>query len=267
MIDWTDAFDNSSYVPGSDKLGAHWADQALTYRKTLGNRAQMHIRYGQHDREVYDLFTPETQPQGTLIFVHGGYWHLFDKSYWSHLAKGPMAHGWAVAMPSYPLAPDARIADITQSITRAVTHIASHTMGPLRLAGHSAGGHLVSRMLCPDTLDPATRDRIEKVTSISGLHDLLPLTHALINDTLNLTEDEAIAESAARHDSAQHIAATFWVGAAERPEFLRQTRLIAERWSAHNPHIKDVYEPGHHHFSVINGLIDPQSPLTQEVLT
>ena len=37
-----------------------------------------------------------------------------SKDDFSHLAAGPLARGWAVAMIGYTLAPQARIADITQ---------------------------------------------------------------------------------------------------------------------------------------------------------
>jgi acetyl esterase/lipase len=50
------------------------------------------------------------------VFVHGGYWLRFGRGDWSHLAAGPVARGWAVALPSYTLAPAARIAAITAEI-------------------------------------------------------------------------------------------------------------------------------------------------------
>jgi arylformamidase len=67
------------------------------------------LSYGPGDRHAMDLFLPEGAPKGLVVFVHGGYWKAFDKSVWSHLAAGPLAHGFAVAMPSYTLCPDIRI--------------------------------------------------------------------------------------------------------------------------------------------------------------
>ena len=48
-----------------------------------------------------------------VVFVHGGYWLRFHRDIWSHFAQGLTARGWAVAMPSYTLAPEARIAAMT----------------------------------------------------------------------------------------------------------------------------------------------------------
>ena len=64
-------------------------------------------------RNRFDLFLPEDTPKGLVVFVHGGYWVRFDKSYWSHLANGSVEHGYAVAMPSYTLCPQTRISGIT----------------------------------------------------------------------------------------------------------------------------------------------------------
>jgi arylformamidase len=55
---------------------------------------------------------PKCKSKGLVVFVHGGYWKAFDKSVWSHLASGPLAHGYAVAVPSYTLCPDNSISEL-----------------------------------------------------------------------------------------------------------------------------------------------------------
>ncbi|MEM9851621.1 MAG: alpha/beta hydrolase, partial [Pseudomonadota bacterium] len=198
---------------------------------------------------------------------HGGYWHQTDISWWSHLASGAKARGWSVALAGYTLAPQATIPTITGEIAAAVTAIAERHPGPLRLAGHSAGGHLVSRMLCPGILSEAVAARIAQVVSISGVHHLVPLTKAAMNTTLGLTADTARAESPALLPPRVGARATFWVGAGERPEFLRQTRMITERWAEAGAAVRDVYAPGENHFSVIDALSDPESPLISALLS
>ncbi len=267
MIDWDDAFDNSGYVAGAEALPARWADAAAASRATLAaaNRADLDLAYGPAERNRLDLFHPENAAAGLIVFVHGGYWHKLDKSYWSQLAAGPLAAGWAVAIPSYTLAPDARIAAITQEIRAAVEFVATRVAVPLRLAGHSAGGHLVARMACADAgLAADVRARIEKIVSISGVHDLRPLTLTRMNEILRLDDAEASAESPALHDPVDGLDVAIWVGAGERPEFLRQTRLLAERWQREG--VADYYEAGKNHFSVVEGLADTASPLVAELL-
>ncbi len=109
-IDWDDAFDNSGYVAGSDLFAASWSDAAANTRDALSStgQAQIDLPYGSLPRNRLDLFSPTGEPAGLVVFVHGGYWHKLDKSYWSQLARGPLSAGWAVAIPSYTLAPQAQ---------------------------------------------------------------------------------------------------------------------------------------------------------------
>ena len=269
MIDWTDAFDNSSYVPGSDALPALWSEMASTWRAAMEDRgkARIDIRYGTHPRERLDLFLPEEKPKGLLVFVHGGYWQWMEKAAFSHLAAGPRRHGWAVAMPSYPQAPEVRISTITRSVASAIAAAAEELQGPILLAGHSAGGHLVSRMACAEApLPDAVASRVERVMSISGIHDLRPLRHSEMNTALALDEAEADAESPALHSPRTDIQLHAVVGAKERPELMRQTRLLAEAWGAKGAHISDAYLPGEDHFSIVEALADPESGLVTRLI-
>jgi len=261
-MDWDDAYSNSAHIPGGDGFPARWSEAAAAFRATAS--ARLDQRYGAGEREVYDLFLPKGPPRGTVIFVHGGYWLHFDKSSWSHLAAGPLAHGWAVALPSYTLAPGARIGEIVRQIGWAVTTIAADAPGELRLAGHSAGGHLVTRMSC---VDSPFAGQIAKTLSISGLHDLRPLLRTSMNAKLCLDEAEAAAESPALLTPRDGTVITAWAGRSERPEFIRQTELLANIWTGLGARTKQVIVPSRHHFDVIDELADPGSAMVAELLS
>lgn len=262
-MDWDDAYANGAHIAGAADYPPRWGTMAAAFRNDLGTQAQTDIAYGEAPRERLDLFWPAGTPRGVAVFVHGGYWMRFDKSYWSHLAAGALTKGWAVAMPGYTLAPDIRIAGITRQIGAAIGHAAGLVAGEIRLAGHSAGGHLVSRMACTDSpLDTGVQARIAHVLSISGVHDLRPLLRTGMNDTLGLDEDEARAESPALLRPRDGTRLTCWVGADERPEFVRQTALLANIWTGLGAGTRCMEVPGQHHFNVIEGLADPASDLT-----
>jgi acetyl esterase/lipase len=161
------------------------------------------------------------------VFVHGGYWKAFDKSVWSHLASGPLAHGYAVAMPSYTLCPDNSISGIAREIAAAIGAAAKEVSGPIRLTGHSAGGQLVTRMISGSPLlPPEVLGRIAGVTSISGVHDLRPVMRTEMNDILKIDAAEAQTESPVLLAPLAPIPVMAWVGADERPEFVRQNRAL-----------------------------------------
>lgn len=263
MIDWTDAYENGAYIPGAADYRARWPVAADAFRKSQTDAA-LDQPYGPQPRNAYDLFRAPSA-KGTVIFVHGGYWHQTDRKTWSHVAAGPLAQGWSVAMPSYTLAPDIRISGITAEIVAAVTQIAADCPGPLRLIGHSAGGHLVSRMACAGVLPDALRKRIVHTVSLSGVHHLTPLLEAQMNDILRLDLPEAKAESPALLDPAPDARICFFTGAAERPEFLRQARMIGETWGLKGAKVSETYAPGENHFSVVEMLADPASALCAEL--
>lgn len=261
--DWDDAFSNMGHVDGSEKLPAFWADRAARYRAS-GVRLDEDIRYGDAHRELMDIVWPDRAPKGLAVFVHGGFWIRMDKSYWTDLAEGARANGWAVAFPQYTLAPEAGISQMTGQVAAAIALAADKVGGPIRLAGHSAGGHLVSRMICADSPLPVpVLDRIEHVLSLSGLHDLRPLMWTRMNDLLKLDEDEVRAESAALKRPHERADVTVWVGGGERPEFIRQTRLLCMMWDGLDARVREVIEGDHNHFTVLESLKDANSPLTR----
>jgi acetyl esterase/lipase len=262
--DWDDAYANGAHIEAAQDYPAQWAEEAASFRREMEEqqRLDLDIPYGSSERQRFDLFHPQAGARGLVVFVHGGYWRAFDKSSWSWLATGPLRRGWAVAMPSYDLAPTVSIDRITRQIGDAIVHTASLVDGPIRLAGHSAGGHLVARMMCTDSpLQTDVRRRIDRVVSISGLHDLRPLLKTAMNDDLRMTEALAVAESPALLQPIANVELVCWVGADERPEFIRQSELLANVWTGFGIETTARQAPGQHHFNVIDGLADPLSPL------
>jgi alpha-beta hydrolase superfamily lysophospholipase len=155
-------------------------------------------------------------------------------------------------MPSYTLAPEARIADMTAEVARACAVVAGMVEGPLVLTGHSAGGHLAARMGCAGMAVPG----LARVVPISPLAELAPLMGTGMNEKLRLDGPECAAESPARLGLQPGVGAQVWVGGQERPAFLWQARTLSEAWDC-----GWTVDPGKHHFDVIDGLADPASPL------
>lgn len=256
-MDWNAAYENAGFIPGAGDYLARWPEQAAAFR--LGAHARLDLPYGAHAHQKLDLFMPEGPPEGLMVFVHGGYWRRFDRTDWSHFAAGSLARGWAVAMPGYPLCPEVTIPEITASVRAGIEAAAGMVAGPIRLAGHSAGGHLVARMPAAG-LAPAVLDRIARIVPISPVSDLTPLLQTDMVETLRLTPQIAKAESPV-HDPAPAAPVTVWVGAEERPVFLDQARWLAETWNATHR-----IAPGRHHFDVIDDLCQPDTPLTTALM-
>lgn len=264
--DWDDAFANMAHIPGSEALPAFWTERARAYRDS-GVSIEPDIAYGDDPRERFDLVWPDQTPNGLVVFIHGGYWMRLDKSYWTDLAEGARAQGWVVCLPSYTLAPAARIQQITVQVGQAIALAAERVAGPIRLTGHSAGGHLATRMICADTpLPEGTLKRVEHTLAISGLFDLRPLLHTQMNQTLKLDMAEATKESPALVLAHGRPRLTTWVGGGERPEFIRQSRLMAQIWEGLDAQTRCVVDSTHNHFTVLEGLKEPGSTIVASLL-
>lgn len=247
---------NAAFIPEGESYVARWRDAAASFRQILGARADLDQSYGAGARHRFDSFHPEGLSKGVVIFVHGGFWLNFGREHWSHLAAGPVARGWTVVMPSYTLAPEARISEMTREIAEVTRLISARCEGPLVLTGHSAGGHLAARMGCGDFSLPVAR-----VLPISPLSELAALIPTEMNQRLRIDEGEAAIESPARLRLRAGISAHIWCGAEERPAFLWQSRTLAEEWAC-----PATFEAGRHHFDICDGLMEAGSPLTNALL-
>ena len=263
VSDWDAAYANSAAVPEVGRLSEEWlvrseAFHAAHRRETLS--------YGPDPRQFVDLYRPEGGAKGLMVFVHGGYWHLRAGRDFSYLGAGALARGFAVAIVTYRLAPQVRIARITEDVRDALRLAAGAVEGPVYLAGHSAGGHLVSRMGCEGVLEPELAARVARILSISGLHDLRPMLRVKMNEALRLDAEEAAAESPALLVPREGLEIICAVGADELPELVRQTDLLANVWTGLGAETRAVHMTGLHHFDVIDSLAEPDGALTRMLL-
>lgn len=269
ICDFDDAYANGIYIPFGTQWPARWIHAAKSFRAehAVQSLIEEH-RYGARPRNQLDLLRPAGPIQGLVIFIHGGYWLEMEKESFSHLARGPLAHGQAVALPSYSLCPDQRIVEIGKEIAQSIELAASLVDGPIRLVGHSAGGQLAARMVATGSpLEEKIKARISHVMVVSGLNDLRPLLRSAYRDLLQLDEKEAQQESPALLTPIPSTRLTCWVGAEERPEFIRQNSFLASSWYGLGASVAQIEVPGLHHFNIFDDLADPHSAMIEHLLS
>lgn len=273
-IDYPAEYDNSARVANSAELVNKYITDAANYREFAAERAQLNLTYGDGERNLIDIFWPDSEAgkehkSPIVMFIHGGYWQRMDRSCFSHLSAGLNAQGIAVAMPSYTLCPHIEIEGIINEMRRASLVLYQTFQRPITVIGHSAGGHLAACVMAtnwPRIHQKLPHDLIASGMGISGLYDLLPLCKTPVNDALGMDEDSALSASPIHWvpEALQKFEA--WVGGEESDEYHRQSRELAARWSLLATPTRYVSVPGANHFTVVDELVKPGSPMVQRIV-
>jgi arylformamidase len=265
-------YNNRDLVPDHAQYFARWSEASQRARSTM--TSHLDLRYGDKPGETIDLFPARKGDGSCMMFIHGGYWRSLDKKDFSFMAPAWVDAGVSLAVVNYDLCPKVSMEEIVQQMLRASRwlwlHAEEYGMDQDRLyaSGHSAGGHLTAMLMC--AVWPAFDARLPKDLwkgglAVSGLYDLRPLLQVdFLQQDLRLDEASAHKLSPAFMSPATRAPVMTSVGGNESGEFLRQNRLIGERWRA--AFAGDVPMPGKNHFSVADGLAERASPLFQAAL-
>ena len=232
--------------PGHDALLAGFARRSEATRAALPHLRD--VPYGAHERCRFDFF-PAAPGAPVIAFYHAGYWQGRDKDGFLFLAEPFVQAGIAWAAVNYPLCPGVSFDELMASAKAALPVIRAQAGGPVVAAGHSAGGHIAAELGLAGLADA--------VAAFSGVFDLEPLLATPLNDALRLD-----ASSARRHSPLVRVAppappACFLVGGAETPAFQAQNAGMAAAW----PGSTAVTGPGADHFTLLDQLADPSSPV------
>ena len=270
-IDYEVEYNNRARVPEHPEIFARWTYEAELYRAEMckDGRAELGLTYGSTPRQTIDLFLAQGHENAPLaIFIHGGWWRSLEPSVFSQMARGPNERGISVAVVGYDLCPNVTIADIIEQMRRMCAYLWQRFGRRMMVYGHSAGGHLAAALLATDwrTLYPkAPADLVPAAYSISGVFDLTPLLSTSVNADLRLDPAEARKLSPLFWPVASNCIFDAVAGGLESSEFKRQSRTIAQTWQETGAQARYEEVAGTNHFTVIDPLSDPQSPMAARI--
>jgi len=270
-VDYEAEYNNRARVPEHPQIFARWAGDSEFFRADMlkSGRAELGLSFGDTPKQYIDLFMPEMSGNVPLaLFIHGGWWRSLDPSYYSQVARGPVAHGVQVALAGYDLCPTVTLAEIVEQMRQACLFLWLRYSRRIMVYGHSAGGHLAGVLVATDwaALYPkAPGDLVTVGYSVSGVFDLAPLVGISVNQDLKLTPTSARELSPALWPLKLGRSFDAVVGGLESSEFKRQSHLIADTWQKTG---KTRYEEvaGTNHFTVVDPLADPESAMTARVV-
>jgi arylformamidase len=235
----------------------------------------LNVPFGPTCAETMDIFPAADVDAPIVVFIHGGYWRRLSAKEFSFVARGPVARGMTVVVTNYALCPTVSIAEITRQSRAAIAWLFNSAVEQfhgsrerLYVAGHSAGGHQVARLLATDWVADygLPQDIIKGGYALSGLFDLTPLRYSWLQPMLQLDGDMVSRESPQWHIPAIAPPLVADVGGLESAEFHRQSRDFIASWHAAGLNGRYTVQPERHHFSVIEGLGDGKSQLCQNLV-
>lgn len=254
------AYNNTMAVKNSAELSAARDTASAAFRQAHPHH--LDLRYGPRERNSWDLFPARDANAPCIVFIHGGYWQRNSKEMFASLIAGPVARGWAAALPGYTLAPDASLTEIVAEINAALDWLAANgpahgIAGKIVLSGWSAGGHLTAACL--------GHPRVSAGLGISGVYELGPIRDTYLNEKLQLTDVEVERLSPLRLPMVKKpMAITF--GTAELPPLVGDARALhARRSQAHLPGPL-IPVAGGDHFTIVDELQKADGILTRQLL-
>ena len=232
------------------------------------------IAYGKLSREQLDIYPSPEPSSKTLVFIHGGYWHKFDKADSQFIAKAFRIYGITTVIINYPLAPAVSMDQILLSCREAIHWLYKNISGyngdpnQIYVAGHSAGAHLAAMLLATDPIAIGWKqydlptDVIKGVCVISGVFNLIPIQLSYLNEVLNMDTVTAIRNSPVQLSPANGCPLLIAVGGDETDEFVDQSHELYNCWKESIP-AEIIQIPGLNHFSIIETVLDTGSKLHQ----
>jgi arylformamidase len=260
-------YNNRHHVPDFADYLSRWATLArLTFQRNMLIRQ---YRYGNRDRETLDVLLPGSTPVATLVFIHGGYWHLFDKSLFYFIADAFAPASVATVVLNYPLAPAASMDQIAASCVKGLRWLTEYgdaleLPGKRCLAGHSAGAHLAAMAISSGRIQGETLT--DGCCLLSGLYNLLPLQRSYLNGVLQMSEEMALRNSPVNRLPDPGVELLVVTGADETQEFRDQSVELNEKWGDHVASMRLLSVPQANHFSILDTLCDPQSVVHKQFI-
>ena len=248
---------NGVAVSNSADISAGWVERSEAMKAKYS--AHLDLSYGPAERNKFD-FIKAAEGGPTLLLIHGGYWQMRSKDFFTCFAAGPMAHGINVAVVGYTLAPEASldqiVAELHASVDALVEQLPALGGDPERIvvSGWSAGGHLTSTTLA----HPAIKGGV----AISGIYDLEPIRHSYLNEKLKLDEAMSQRQSPLKQDGGPMAPLSIVVGGGELPILRQQSADLAAFRAQRGLPVSYEEIPGANHFTIMEQLESPTGRIT-----
>jgi arylformamidase len=263
-------FNPRATVPDHEAVVTAGVERSAAYRAEAKN-ASFDVAYGAHPMETMDIFRPAA-PAGAPVhvYIHGGFWRSRVKEDFSYVAGPLVEAGAIVCVVNYALCPDVTLDEIVRQMRACCAFLwrnpDAHGGDPDRIhvSGHSAGGHLTAMLMATDWPGYEAglpKDLVKSAVLISGIYEIAPVMNTSVQDAVQLTPEIAERNSPVLMKPATNAPMAIAVGGVESDEFRRQSKALADLWTAHAP-VEFFELDGLNHFTVLSETANADNRLT-----
>ena len=240
-------YDQRAWASNAEEVIARYASASDAARRKLGEPRT--LSYGPEKLDLYEA----KNPQGTLVFVHGGAWRREMRRESAFAAPAIVAAGYSYVALGFAALPSITLDAMADQVCRGLEWVHRNVSADISLCAHSSGAHLAACAL--------TRlDFFRHAVLVSGLYDLRPVRLSSRNSYVRLDERLEEEYSPIRHAKRIRCPVTVAWGEKDSAEFARQSREFAAALGA-----PALVAPGLNHFEVIEQLSDQSSPLARSI--
>ena len=260
-------YNNRFHVPDFETYLKRWEN--LSSEAELKHPIIKDLHYGNLSRERLDVLPSPKPHSKTLVFIHGGYWQLFDKSSFYFIAAAFAQYDITTVLLNYPLSPVDSMDQIVSSCHKAISWLKDNLaeLGgdpeQIYVAGHSAGAHLAAMLIIGGNPE-SNSISLKGICAISGIYNLIPIQLSKINTVLKMDKVMAKSNSPAFFTPLISCPLLITVGAQETEEFKDQSKELYRNWQnkIKSTHIELA---GLNHFSILDSLCHTDSLLHKAV--
>ncbi|HLX18211.1 MAG TPA: alpha/beta hydrolase [Bradyrhizobium sp.] len=246
-----------------------------------GVRVERDVKYGSADRNLLDVFMPETASSGrpVLMFVHGGAFirgnkRLPNSPFYDNILLWAVKNGFVGVNITYRLAPQfpwpAGAEDVAAAVQWVNQKIGERGGDPARiyLMGHSAGAVHVANYVSHPEFQKVKDGGLKGAIMVSGIYDL---TVGAVGDPERAyfgTDPSLYAErSSLQGLQATRLPLMIVSSELDPPIFHRQFDLLRDA-SCKQPRgcIRAIKLPQHSHMSEVYSINTADTRLTSQIL-
>jgi len=246
-----------------------------------GVRVERDLRYGPADRNLLDVFGPETStsPLPVLIFVHGGGFvagnkRTGDSPFYDNIMLWAAKNGFVGVNMTYRLAPQSPWPAAAEDLSAAVRWVADNITSRggeaarIYMMGHSAGASHVATCVSHPEFWGSNDSRLAGAILVSGLYDLADMPPDA-GPSAYFGRDTALYAERSSVKGLLQWKTPVMIAAAELdpPGFIDQfNRLKDARCKAAGGCAHAILLPQHSHMSEIYSINTSDDRLTREIL-